>query len=283
MEGILNLCMCPVQFTRPYLNLNQSITVGNVITPVSADQLTQPYKRFNMGTIYLNEFYGNYADYSPYTKVSIYLPYIGVVPLDIDDLMNGGVNLWANCDVFSGAIQYFLFSAQANHRNHGHQSVLYSWSGNMKYNMPVAGSDFNRVLIGSITDTVTSCIGMVGGNLAKPNGGNNALAGGLSTAVGILGMGSNSTIGKSHVSRGSTAGGLAGSLGTQYAYLILERPEQTMAENYEHTLGEPNEKTDYLINYSGYIKVKGVHMEIANASADELTEIENLLKAGVII
>ena len=56
-----------------------------------------------------------------------------------------------------------------------------------------------------------------------------------------------------------------------------------MPDNYDHTVGIPVDTTDYLKNYSGYVKVKGVHMEISSATSDELVEIERLLKEGVVI
>lgn len=260
-EAVLNLCMCPVEFTGL---TSQNIAVGNVaFNDVEGQALTTPYKRIDFGIIWLNEFWGSYADYSPNTKISIFLPYCGVQNLNVDDVMNGAINLWANCDVFTGSIQYFLYSQQSNHMGHGHQSVLYTWSGNMKYNMPVSGSNFNRQIISAVSNTIANTI--TTGEI--PAGSMNPLT----------------NLGKSHIQRGGGWGGMVGALGHQYPFLILERPEVNLTNNYEHTIGIPNENDDYLSNYTGYIKVRGVHMNISGATSNELNEIESILKAGVII
>lgn len=278
MQSIINLSMCPVQV--PYTTPNSNIIIGNInwgtMANCTGSALATPYKRIDFGTIYLNEFWGNFADYSPHTRISIFLPYCGVQQLAVDDVMNGGLNLWANCDVFTGAIQYFLFSAQTNHRGHGHQSVLYTWSGNMKYNMPFAGSDYNRQVVSSVANVMT----------AGASGIASAATGQVSGAIGAI-----STLGnplnwfqKGHVDRGSGWGGITGALGHQYPYLILERPELGMADNYPHTIGQPNEQTDYLSNYQGaFVKVRGCHIEISTASSEELAELDRLLKEGVIV
>jgi len=278
MQSIINLSMCPVQV--PYTTPNANIVIGNINWGETADctgsALTTPYKMIDFGTIYLNEFWGNFADYSPHTRISIFLPYCGVQQLAVDDVMNGGINLRANCDVFTGAIQYFLFSAQTNHRGHGHQSVLYTWSGNMKYNMPFAGSDYTRQIVSSVANIVSTGASGIGSAAA-------GMVGGAIGAIADLGNPLN-WFQKGHVDRGSGWGGITGALGHQYPYLILERPELGMADNYPHTIGQPNEQTDYLSNYPGsFVKVRGCHIEIVTATSEELAELDKLLKEGVVV
>ena len=72
--------------------------------------------------------------------------------------------------------------------------------------------------------------------------------------------------------------------GVQRPYLILERPEQRTIQDFGGQIGNPADVTDYLGNFGGFVKVKAVHVEnITGATEAEQTEIERLLKDGVII
>ena len=42
-------------------------------------------------------------DYNPHTTVSLYLPFIGIVPLNVDDVMRATITVKYGVDVFTGA------------------------------------------------------------------------------------------------------------------------------------------------------------------------------------
>ena len=103
-------------------------------------------------------------------------------------------------------------------------------------------------------------------------------------AIGTIGSAmSNVMNAKTHIQRGGGLGGAVGIFGVQKPYLILERPEQIVPENYNATIGTPAEVTDYPKNFEGFIKIKGVNLQINTATENELNEIENLLKGGVLV
>ncbi len=274
MEAIMNLCIEPISLPASQLVSGVNIKIGNIVTTVTGTRVTNPYKIIDFGTINLNEYWGSFADYSPYTKLSIFLPYIGVQSMSIDDVMNGSIQLKAYCDTFTGSIQYVLLSHQGNHRQHGHNSVLYTWGGNMQYQIPVTASNFSQV-ISSLIGSAGTVAGALGATVAS---------GGLSAPIAVGAVGglvSNVMSAKTHIQRGGGLGGAVGLFGVQTPYLILERPEQIFPNNFEDINGVPNETTDYLANYSGYVKVREIHMSSTTATGTELTEIEKLLKEGV--
>lgn len=273
MESILNLAIMPIE----YYNLTPAtIKIGNVMTTATGNMLSTPYKIIDFGTINLLEYWGSFADYSPYTKLSIFLPYVGVQNISVDDVMNGAIQLKAYCDCLTGTIQYMLYSVQNNHRGHNHASVLYTWGGNMQYQIPLTASNFSSV-VSSLIGAGSTIAGGIGTAIAT--GGVTAPIA-IGTATGAI---SNVMNAKTHVQRGGGIGGAVGLFGVQTPYLILERPEEIYPENYEHTIGIPNPVTDYLKNYEGFVKVNGVHLEIANATENELNDIQRMLKDGVIV
>lgn len=274
MEAILNLCISPLDLTTG--SVESAIRIGNITTDVTGQRIPSPYKIIDFGSININEYWADFADYSPYTKISIYLPYVGVQSLSIDDVMNGTIYLKAYCDVLTGSVQYMLKSKQGNRRGHGHNSVLYTWGGNCQYQVPLSASNMSSV-ISSLISSVGTVAGAIGSTVAT---------GGMTAPIAIGTVGSvmsNVMSAKTHVQRGGGLGGAVGLFGVQTPYLILERPEQINPQNYNATVGSPNECTNYLSNYAGFVKIKGVNLKINKATESELNEIENLLKGGVLV
>ena len=274
MEAILNLSIMPVDATAAATAT--AIKVGNITTSANGNKVTSQYKTFNFGTINLNEYWASFADYSPYTKLSIFLPYVGFQQMSIDDVMNGSIQLKAHVDVLTGAIQYILKSVQGNHRGHGHSSVMYTWGGNCQYQVPLSASNMTQV-INSIVGTTGSIAGGVG--LAAATGGMTA-----PIAVGMVGSSiANVMNAKQHVQRGGGLGGAVGIFGVQTPYLILERPEEVYPNNYDHTIGQPTEAAGSLNEFSGFVKVKACHLQISGATDTELDMINSMLKEGVLV
>ena len=274
MQAVLNLNISPINVD--VLGPSE-IKLGNINTGVQGEMCQQQYQRIDFGTIRLNEYWASFADYSPYTRLSIYLPYVGVQSLSIDDVMNGTIQLVGYCDVLTGSILYVLKSNQVNRAGHSHNSVLYSWGGNCQYQIPLTANNMSSV-INSITGTVGSVAGAIGATVAT---------GGLTApiAVGAIGSAVTNTLNaKTQIQRGGGVGGASGMFGVQRPYLILERPEQRTIQDFGGQIGNPADVTDYLGNFSGFVKVKAVHVEnITGATEAEQTEIERLLKDGVIL
>lgn len=273
MEAILNLSIMPI---NEGASTGTAIRIGNITTTVTGQAVSNQYKIIDFGTINMNEFWASYADYSPYTRLSIFLPYVGVQAMSIDDVMNGSIQLKAYVDLLTGSVQYILKSNQTNRAGHGHNSVLYTWGGNCQYQIPLTASNMSQV-ISSITGTVSTIAGGVAATVAT---------GGLTAplAVGMAaGSISNAMSAKTHVQRGGGIGGSVGIFGVQTPYLILERPEQVYPENYEATKGAPTMQTKPLRYYSGYVRVEAVNLSIEGANEAELRDIEAKLKGGVIV
>lgn len=274
MQAILNLSISPIDATTTDSSV---IKIGNITSNVTGSPVTAQYKKIDFGTIRLNEFWGNFADYSPYTRLSIYLPYVGTQSISIDDVMNGTLHLVAICDVLTGSITYMLQSNQINRAGHSHNSVLYSWGGNCQYQIPLTANNMASVIssIVSITGTVAGTIGaaVATGGLTAPMAGN-----AIASAVG------NVMNAKTQIQRGGGIGGSTGIFGVQKPYLILERPEQRTITNYNSLIGEVSDYTARLSFFEGFVKVKAVHIDnISTATDNEKNEIENLLKTGVFV
>lgn len=303
MEAIINLAIQPLQL--PESGATNDIIVGNMSTDCAGNVVSNPYQIVDFGSLNIKEYWGTFVDFSPYTNISIYLPYVGIRQLNVDDIMPGTIQLKAYCDGLTGSLVYHLYSVQRNAAGHEHRSILYSWAGECQYQIPFSATNMTRVVtaIGSAVMAVGGAIATVasGGAAAPAAGAATAGAGaggaaagaaagsGLSTALelssGIAAGGASLMGAKEQVQRGGAMSGNLGLFGVQYPYLIFQRPEQSVPMSYNELVGKPSNVYDAIGSFEGLVKVLSVHVDnIGNqATASEKAEIERLLKIGVRI
>lgn len=258
MDAILGLSIVPCAIPA---TTSKNVTVGNIPTGVSMPVCDSQYLSINCGTINVNEFWGAYLDYSPYTKAELYLPYCGIHPIDIDDIMGKAVNVVYHVDILTGACAAYVKCGD---------SVLYSYIGQCASSIPVSGSDWTNMINGIIN--ASTAIGSMAatGGLTAPMAASTI----ATTAVNTI---------KPSIERSGSLSGTGGIMGNQVPYLILTRPQQAMPELQNHFIGYPSFITSYLGDLSGYTEVESVHLEEIPATESELREIESLLKGGVLL
>lgn len=98
----------------------------------------------------------------------------------------------------------------------------------------------------------------------------------------------NNTVGqvmgaKTGVSHSGSISGSAGMLGVRDAYLIVEYPNQSLAQDYKHFVGYPSNMYARLGTLSGYTEVEQVIPEGIWGTDDELAELIDALKGGVYL
>lgn len=139
ISTILGLTIVPV---TPTTSGSSNVVLGNVSTGVSMPRISNQYVQFDCGTLNVNEFWGGYLDYSPYTSLEIYLPFIGTKPLNIDDVMGHTIHLVYNIDLLSGACCAIIESARR---------VLYQFIGQCSCSVPVTGRDMTNLINGILS------------------------------------------------------------------------------------------------------------------------------------
>ena len=247
-----------------YPSGTKNLNVGNLDTGVSMNYTTNQFVDLNCGTFTLKEFYGSYLDYSPYTKVQIYLPYIGMRTLSADDIMNKEMSLLYRIDLLSSACVAFI---------EVDGTTLYTFSGSCGTSIPISGSNWSNMLNG--------IIGVGGAAVAV------AATGGASAIPIAAGMSSASSLAvasiKPEIERSGSIMSASGLMGIQIPYLIVTRPRQSVAENQNSFTGYPANITMNLSACTGFTQVEEVHLDGIPATQEEIAEIERLLKEGVYI
>lgn len=262
MEGIITLHKV---FGMPVDSGQGTIVVGRLNSQVPSATVTQQYITVDCGSVDCSEEFGTVFDYPPYTEISLYLPFIGIVPLNVNDIMRSQIHITYGIDVFTGACLAMVeVTRDANVVN------MYQYSGVASVEYPLTGT-IHTGLISGLLGAAGSIAVLATGGTATP-------------VVGVLGAaGSAISSGKQSQARAGGFSGNAGAMGIKNPYLIIERPQVKTAETFPNLAGFPTNYSVKLGDCEGHVVVSHVHVEGINATQSELIEIENLLQSGVLV
>lgn len=269
MDCILGLQAFP--FAIPHGSTDKELKVGNIGTGINLHVPTSQYVDIDCGSVNLNEYWGNYLDYSPYTTLEIYLPYIGTVPIDIDDVMGKTISVLYRVDILNGSGVCFVSAGG---------SVLYNYSGNFSENIPFTSLNYTNTIIGIAKGLDVAAGAIVGGVTGGASGAMASAQGGIG---GLSGLASTVASSKPTILRGGSIESSHGIIGIQYPYLILTRPKQQVAAGQNALTGYPSYISKRLGDLTGFTQIESIHLENIPATNDEKRDIEQRLKTGVIL
>lgn len=261
MDAIISLHMI---YTEPIRGGRQNIKLGYLDSNVSSLTVANQYKFIDCGEVIVPNYFLDVRDYSPYTKIDIFLPFIGIRSLAPEDVIGCRVNVKYKVDVLTGAILCEIFVTKR-----GVTQCLYTFAGNASVQIPLTGGDRTRLLSGVIS------------GVASVAGG--AMIGGVGGAVvagvhGVTGLHQSS-----QVERAGNFSANAGAMGIKTPYIIVNRKDAYDAYNYNTQHGYPINETVQLGSCKGYTKVRDIHLNNVPATQNEKIEIERLLKEGFVI
>lgn len=272
LEIISGLMIIPVTPSRS--TNKQQVRAGNIACGnVESYAVTTQYVKCEYTPIYIPKDGNNYLDYAPYTKVQIYLPFIGYRDLDVDEVVGKTIYLSYVVDILSGQCMAFITSPN----NSGVQTLRYQFAGQCGTMVPLTNTDYTRSV-----DTAVSIAGSaVTAMAAVATGGAGA---GVLAASGSTTALSSVINSKPTVNHGGLASGSAGMISQRQPFIILVRPNPAIPANMGKFKGYGSMITVQALNQlSGYFEVDSIHVEGLSATDAEKSEIENLLRGGVII
>ena len=265
MDAIVGLAIVPAV---PASGGSKNIMFGNVDSGVSSSYLSTQYVTKNFGSVKVKKDVGSFLDFTD-TQISIYLPYLGFRTLSADDVMGATLSVTYNIDVLTGACAAFIKSSA--------RGVMYAYNGSCITNVPLSGQNFSGAIQNAVS-TVASGVGVLAG-MATGAAPVTAMS-----AVSMLTSAANVALNsKPEIQRSGNLGGSAGILSVQKPFLIIQRANYTVPDNLSHFVGNVTWKSGKLGSFSGFTMVDMVHLEGITATAAEKTEIESLLKSGVIL
>lgn len=257
MDAILGLSILPVSVPTGGA---REVKVGNISTGISVNVAASQFVEVDCGSIDVNEYWGAYLDYEPYTQAQIFLPYIGARPISVDEIMGKTVRVVYHVDILTGACCCFVKCGD---------SVLYTYNGQCSIPIPINSANYTNVVNGVISIAASVGSLVASGGASAPT----AIPAIASSVVNQM---------KPQIEKSGSVSGPAGVLNMQIPYLILIRPRQALPSKQNKFIGYPSLTTVQLTELSGYTEVQSVHLENIPATQEELAEIESLLEGGVI-
>lgn len=278
--------------------------ISSFTHPVYLTEASQQYYEFDMGSITLNgsdariHASDSVFDYSPFSRLGIYLPFIGFQELDIDECRGNTINLKYRIDIISGSTVALIYL------NSDKEHCIYQFSGNCLSQIPLGSVDMSGIIAGSINIATAAASAGASGAIASAGDAltaENLNAGDITptaaalqnsqhaaqvahgagtlasaTANGIMGM-------KPNFKHSGAIGSTGGLMAVKQPYLFLTTPREAVPASYQKYCGLPCNITDKLSNFRGYTVVEDIRLNGLVATSAEVEEIYNLLKSGVII
>lgn len=319
MEAIIGFNLVPVpvpdggteNFALMYIDTGVSMTVA-------ANQFVD----LDCGTVELKRYYGSALDQSPYTKVSCFLPYIGTVNLNTDEVMGKTLQVKYRVDIVSGSCVAKIF-VDGN--------CLYQYSGHCAITIPFSSADFSSYVSAAISVGKLAAAAITAGagaamaagvgevsqqtnqvvtttqttSTARNPATGRQITTGTTTTVqtrespadqsstqasfsGLSPQNVANTVGaimssKPHIEHSGSFSGNSGYLGVRRPFVIIERPNMCMPANYQALNGFPAMMTMELGTCKGFTRVQQVQLTRLHATNPEQAEILELLKSGVIL
>lgn len=262
-EIIVGLSIMPV---IPDTGSSTEVRAGGISTGVYGLPLTDQYKFDTYGYARVKAEKGNFLDYSPFTKVTAHLPFVGEHSLDVNDVVGKALTLKYIFDFLTGSCVAEI-DVDGNPR--------YFFGGACGIQIPTSSEDFGRMY-----SSILSAGATLGGTLATiATGGLTApLTFGAASSMLANGMNSSPTV---QFSSGS--GSVNGMIGCKTAFLVIEKPIEKIVGDQQKFLGRPSFTKRTLSACSGYTKCMQVHLDHIPCTATERAEIERQLLNGVRI
>ena len=261
VEQIKKLFVDPMQaiigihkvFATPQTGSSANIKCGYIESNVSAKTVTDQYVTVDCGTVSLYEYFGNVFDYNPFTSIKCFLPFIGIVPLNVSNIMRAKINIKYHVDVITGACL-----AEIKVTRDGCKTVLYTYSGSAIVSYPISSGSY----AGIISSVVQTAMGI-------------AMGSPMTVASGILSAHADTSVNGSF-------NGSSGAMGCKTPYLIISRPLTRMADDINKFRGLGANYTTTIENCKGFFKILDIHLHIEGAYQSEIDEINALLREGVL-
>lgn len=242
---------------------------GTAWTGAQGKKINNLIQEVSLGSAYIPtaKGYPTFLDFSPYTKINLFLPFIGFVDLSPEEVVGSTITIKYQIEVLTGSClaQIWVKNAYGN-------SIRYQFSGNTFMPLPITGNNYSSLYGNVIGATVSTIAGAIA-------------TGGVGAAVGAIGgVGNIMTDSKIEVSKGNGLQGVSGFLTNRQSYITIERPIVTgYNDSFLSLTGQRTCFTSKISGLSGFVQVESCMLNDMNATRGELEEIEALLKEGIYV
>ena len=228
------------------------IKIGNISTQVTALEIDKQVIRKNGGSLKLKRYFNNFLDYAPYTKISLYLPFIGFSQIE-NEYMYDGVTIEYLFDIITGEMLVLLKSKGKTFR-----------TINGSFGIDIPFSSTNKAQIeGSFLSKIAKDVIDV-------------------NPMGLLDTYTDIATSRFKTSNSSSPSSVCAYSAPLQCFVTVDRPILNKPSSYNHDVGQKCVGSYYLRNLKGYTEVENIELSCP-CTDSEKNEILSLLRSGVYL
>lgn len=294
IDAVANLAFYPLDMASILPGFNQNyIHFGGYKFDVTngAYKVANPNGYKTLGTMTINRSFKSWRDFEPFTKLFVYLPYIGTFQLELSRYYGKATEIRYYFDITTNTVLCALLVDN---------KLTDYFTGQMGVTMPITMSNFAQYAQTQIQTLLGGIGGGISGGANMAGSVKNAIAGGAAStaAAASLGVGAgvfaDITIAKTAYGLAQnninnfnkTKGGSTSMLNEflpQYPYFIFEVQEDCAPSNYGELFGYPSMKSGSINSFSGFLRCHNVDLKVSGATESEREKILSLLMNGIYI
>ena len=267
IDGLIDLRLYPFDVSAKTSGGNsKSIVVGRTDTKVNGLEINDYNAVLDLGSCTFFPNFGNFLDYEPFTTASLYIPYVGIVPISTANFMGQTISCKMVVDITTGSCTAIVFANEI--------PIIYK-NGNIGVEIPMSGTNSaeyaSRIAGGLTSGAKDFTLGAASNNVGQ------VLSGAGQIAESALSV--NNTM-------YNTAGSSSPACGLwqpQNCYFIINRPVPIVPDSYGHTVGYACNYQANLSSLSGFTCCYNVDLSSLYASDEEMAEITSLLANGIYL
>ena len=260
----------------------QKVKMGKAQMKVGDQDVSAPalygYPQYKyLGKFKIPRKFNNYLDFSPYTKIEMYLPFAGIITLDTNVVTDKEIRILLAVDFDTGKANYYLVRHEDNQGEYD-GDIIQTVECQMGIDIPLgsynANEQMKNVLMTGITFIGGAVTTMATGNpMPLVSSSINAVSGTFKAL-------------QERVTKGGVSSGSNNLMTPYHPYLIITRPTYGASgpDDYVTYKGRPLFKNCRLGNLKGFTVCNDFHLEnFGSATESEISSIDALLKEGIII
>lgn len=246
----------------------EQITIGNVNAPTDTTgiPITALYNRRRSTEPYVyTSYFGSFLDYEPYSKYFLYLPYIGFVDINGNDVIKHKIHVEYISELETGDCTAYIYSDDR---------LVSQFNGRLGTSVGLSNSNQIMKNIGMAQGVVKTTVGVVSAIASKGAGGSGEIVSGINDFI--------SSFSEQTINVGDKVGGLNGLYAPQDVYLIVLHAIPAEAKNLQEIFGKSASYGGTVAEFSGFLQCSAVD-GYTKATDEENNEVFNLLRGGIYV
>lgn len=271
LDAIISVKAYPLDITR-FNTLSPAtfnIEIGRaVMGGIKAHTIIQTKPLIDVCSFTLERNYNDFMDFAPYTTYSIYLPYVGIIPLDTQGIYGKTIKVQLAIDIITGGGEYIISIGDAPIRYEPCQiAVDISLSA-------IDNRERVNNVISALSGTATATLGvsLLGGN---------PLAIASATAGGIANTAVSDAL-SNNIKNSGQGGSILNFINPQQVYLIKSHVPYQEPSNYNIQYGYCCNRYGAISKIQGKVWIENPNLDIVPCTESERNELKELLESGVV-